>query len=60
MDNEYFEALRRTGKAWDAYSDAVMEGRGEGKGAENARCQALWVEFQASVVKLTSLRDRRA
>ena len=60
MDDEYFEALRRTGKAWDAYSDAAREGRSDGTGAESVRCQALWVEFRASVLKLTSLHDRRA
>jgi hypothetical protein len=58
MDNEYFDALRRTGDAWDAYRDAAETDRGNGTNAESKRCEALWAEFQRCVIKLTTLREK--
>ncbi len=59
MNDEYFGALRRTGEAWDAYSDAAKDERRDGTSAEKARCESLWVDFQACVVRLTNLREAR-
>ncbi len=56
MDDEYFDALRRTGDAWEAYLDAE---RVYGNKAETKRCEALWAEFQQSVLKLTTMRENR-
>jgi len=56
MDDDYFDALRRTGKAWEAYSDAA--GR-ESTEAESARCATLWTQFEDGVAKLKTLRERR-
>jgi hypothetical protein len=59
MEDEYFDALRRTGDAWEAYSDAAKRDRGEGTSAESKRCEALWAEFQRWVAKLTAMRESR-
>ncbi len=59
MDDEYFDALRRTGDAWEGYSDAAKRDRGDGTNAESKRCEALWAEFQRWVVKLTAMRESR-
>jgi hypothetical protein len=56
MDDEYFDALRRTGDAWEAYLDAE---RAYGAKAETTRCEAFWAEFQQWVLKLTTLRENR-
>jgi uncharacterized protein YecT (DUF1311 family) len=53
MDDDYFDALRRTGDAWEAYRDAANSD------AQSKRCGALWAEWQRCVVKLTSIRDSR-
>ena len=56
MDDEYFDALRRTGDAWEAYLDAE---RVYGNKHETKRCEALWAEFQQWVLKLTTMRENR-
>jgi len=53
MNDPYFETLRRTGDAWDAYCDAAKDERRDGTSAERARCEALWPDFQAWVLKRT-------
>jgi hypothetical protein len=53
MDDEYFDALRRTGDAWDAYRDAAASD------AASKRCGTLWAEWQRCVAKLTSIRENR-
>jgi hypothetical protein len=58
MDNDYFDALRRTGDTWEAYRDAAKSDRGDGTNAESKRCEALWVEFHRSVIKLTTMHER--
>jgi hypothetical protein len=58
MDDEYFDTLRRTGDAWEAYWDAANGARGDGIG-ERRRTEALWAEFQRCVVKLTTMHDAR-
>lgn len=59
MDDEYFDTLRRTGDAWEAYLDAAKSGRGSGTNAESKRCEDLWAEFQRSIIKLTAMRESR-
>jgi hypothetical protein len=56
MNDEYFDALRRTGDAWDAYRDAATSDRGDGANAESKRCEALWAAFQQSIIRLTAMR----
>jgi|CZKU01.1.fsa_nt_gi hypothetical protein len=56
MDDEFFDALRRTGDAWEAYLDAE---RGDGAKTETKRCDALWAEFQKWVLKLSTIRENR-
>jgi hypothetical protein len=56
MDDEFFDALRRTGDAWEAYLDAE---RREGAKAETKRCDAVWAEFQKCVLKLSTIRESR-
>jgi hypothetical protein len=58
MDDEYFDTLRRTGDAWEAYWDAAQGTRG-GDLNERRRTEALWSEFQQWVGKLTTLHDAR-
>ena len=59
MDNEYFETLRATGEAWEAYWDAARSDSDVGPKAESERCTALWSDFQEWVVKLTTMRELR-
>jgi hypothetical protein len=56
MDDEFFDALRRTGDAWEAYLDAE---RREGAKGETKRGDALWAEFQKWVLKLSTIRENR-
>jgi hypothetical protein len=56
MDDELFDALRRTGDAWEAYLDAE---RGERAKTETKRCDALWTDFQKWVLKLSTIRENR-
>ena len=56
MDDEFFDALRRTGDAWEAYLDAE---RREGTKGETKRGDALWAEFQKWVLKLSTIRENR-
>lgn len=59
MDDEYFEALRRTGDAWEAYCDAAQHERGDGRDVEGVRSEALWARFQQCVIKLATMRENR-
>jgi hypothetical protein len=56
MDDDYFDALRRMGTAWEAYSDAAGRESGD---TESARCSALWAQFEESFVKLKGMRASR-
>jgi hypothetical protein len=53
MDDDYFDALRQTGDAWEAYRDAASSD------AESKRSGVLWAEWQRWIVKLTNLRENR-
>jgi hypothetical protein len=56
MDDEFFDALRHTGDAWEAYLDAE---RSDGAKGETKRCDALWAELQRRILKLTAVREKR-
>jgi hypothetical protein len=55
MDDAYYNALRRTGEAWEEYLDGAE--RDFGEGAESERCALLWSRFQEAFIKLKTLRE---
>jgi hypothetical protein len=59
MTDEYFDALRRTGEAWDAYRDAASMDHDDANGAEGAGCASLWSQFQERFIRLRTLREGR-